>query len=85
MELWGYSRAESGLVRHGAASDGGLLASTSSGWAGESFHWVGTSVEHGKAVKEKLSFEKKSDRELSVLLSRGAPELRVTFEGTCKR
>ncbi len=85
LEIWGFSRAENGLVRQGAGSDGGLLQSTSTGWAGEWLHWVGTSVEHGKAVKEKLSFEKKSDKELAVLMSMGAPELRVIFEGTCKR
>jgi hypothetical protein len=85
LETWGYSRAAGALVRQGASSDGGLVQSTSTGWGGEFFNWVGTSAQHGKAVKEKLSFEKKSDKELAVLLSMGADELRVIFEGTCKR
>jgi hypothetical protein len=84
-EIWGYSRAESQLVRTGATSDGGWLTSTSTGWAAERFAWTGSSAQHGKGAKEKLAFEKKSDKELTVMVSLGQPELRVIFEGTCKK
>ena len=84
-EVWGFSRADSGLVRNGASSEGGFIASTSTGWAGERFAWTGSSAHTGKAAKEKLSVEKKSDKELAVELSLGVEELRVVFDGTCKR
>jgi len=83
-EIWGVSRHE-GLVRNGAANDGAFLSSTSTGWANERFSWTGTSSHYGKAAKEKLAFEKKSDKELQVMWSVGPTELRVVFEGTCKR
>ncbi len=84
-EFWGMSR-HAGLVRNGAANDGGFISSKSSGWYGEGrFDWQGTSSHYGVAAKEKLAFEKKSDKELSVMWSIGPVELRVVFEGTCKR
>ena len=84
-EIWGYSREKSSLVRTGATSDGGWLTSTSTGWANDRFDWSGTSSAHAKPAKEKLAFTKKSDKELEVQVSVGAPELRVIFEGSCKR
>jgi len=84
QEIWGVSRT-SGLVRNGATSDGGFISSTSTGWAGERFAWTGSSAQYGKEAKEKLSVEKKSDKELVLELSLGVGELRVIFEGTCKR
>jgi putative sterol carrier protein len=72
-------------VRTGASSDGGMITSTSTGWAGERFSWTGTSSQHAKSTKEKFAVEKKSDKELVVELSLGTPELHVVFEGTCKR
>ena len=85
QELWGWSRATSSLVRSGATSLGGFVSSTSTGWAGERFAWTGTSTAHAKPAKEKLSFEKKSDRELNVEVALGVEELRVVFEGVCKK
>jgi hypothetical protein len=85
QEVWGWSRADKGLVRTGASSDGGMITSTSTGWAGERFSWTGTSSQHAKSTKEKFAVEKKSDKELVVELSLGTPELHVVFEGTCKR
>lgn len=84
QEVWGVSRP-TGLVRHGATSDGGFVTSTSTGWAGERFAWTGTSTQYGKEAKEKFAVEKKSDKELILELSLGVGELRVIFEGTCKR
>ncbi|MDP2340283.1 MAG: hypothetical protein Q8O67_04945 [Deltaproteobacteria bacterium] len=84
-ELWGWSRAKTSLVRSGATSTGGFITSTSTGWAGERFAWTGTSSAHAKPAKEKLSFEKKSDKELNVEVSLGVEELRVVFEGVCKK
>ncbi len=84
-ELWGWSRARSTLVRNGASSDGGFLSSTSTGWAADRFAWTGESAQHGKTAKEKLAFVKKSDKELEVQLSLGHEELRVIFEGVCKK
>ena len=84
QEIWGVSRT-GGLVRNGATSDGGFIASTSTGWAGERFAWTGTSAQHGKEAREKFSVEKKSDKELVLEMSLGVGELRVLFEGTCKR
>jgi len=83
-EIWGVSRT-SGLVRNGATSDGGFISSTSTGWAGERFAWTGSSAQYGKDAREKLSVEKKSDKEFVLELSLGVGELRVVFEGTCKR
>jgi hypothetical protein len=83
-EIWGVSRT-SGLVRNGATSDGGFISSTSTGWAGERFAWTGSSAQYGKEAREKLSVEKKSDKEFVLELSLGVGELRVVFEGTCKR
>lgn len=85
QEFWSFSRVDNGLVRTGASSDGGLISSTSTGWAGERFSWTGTSSQHAKRGKEKLAVEKKSDKELHIELSAGETELRVFFEGTCKR
>jgi hypothetical protein len=84
QEIWGVSRP-AGLVRNGATSDGGFIASTSTGWAGDRFAWTGTSTQHGLEAKEKLTIEKKGDKELTLELSLGTGELRVIFEGTCKR
>lgn len=84
QEIWGVSRT-GGLVRNGATSEGGFLTSTSTGWAGERFAWTGTSAQSGKEAKEKLAIEKKSDKELVLEASLGVGELRVIFEGTCKR
>lgn len=84
-EIWGYSRAAKSLVRNGATSDGGWLSSTSTGWGGDRFAWQGDSTTHATPAKEKLAFVKKSDKELEVQVSIGAPELRVIFEGVCKR
>jgi len=84
-EIWGFSRADNGLVRNGASSEGGFIASTSTGWAGERFAWTGTSAHTAKTAKEKFSVERKSDKELAVELSLGVEELRVVFDGTCKR
>ncbi len=84
-EIWGWSRAKSTLVRNGATSTGGFLTSTSTGWAGERFAWTGSSSQNARPAKEKLSFEKKSDRELNVEVSLGVEELRVVFEGVCKK
>jgi hypothetical protein len=84
-EIWGWSRTKSSLVRTGADSSGGFLTSTSTGWAGERFAWTGTSSSHAKPAKEKLAFEKKSDKELNVEVSLGVEELRVVFEGVCKK
>ncbi len=85
QEAWGWSRTERGLVRTGASSDGGVITSTSAGWTGERFAWTGTSSQNAKLGKDKLAVEKKSDKVLSVQLSSGEQELRVVFEGTCKR
>lgn len=85
QELWGYSRAEKGLVRTGASSDGGVITSTSTGWAGARFSWAGTSAQNAKNGKEKTAVEKKSEKEIGLQLSSGEQELRVVFEGTCKR
>ncbi len=85
QEAWGWSRTEKGLVRTGASSDGGVITSTSTGWAGERFSWTGVSSQNAKHGKEKLAVEKKSDKEISIQLSSGEQELRVVFEGTCKR
>lgn len=84
-EVWGWSRAKGGLVRNGATSLGGFLQSTSTGWVGERFSWTGESAQRGKTAREKLAFEKKSDKELAVELSLGVDELHVVFEGTCRR
>jgi len=84
-ELWGWSRAKGGLVRNGATTQGGFLSSTSMGWVGERFAWSGEGAQRGKPAKEKLAFEKRSDKELAVELSLGIDELHVAFEGTCKR
>jgi hypothetical protein len=84
-EVWGWSRAKGGLVRSGATTQGGFLSSTSMGWVGERFAWSGESAQRGKPAKEKLAFEKKSDKELAVELSLGIDELHVVFEGTCKK
>lgn len=84
-ELWGWSRAKSTLVRNGAVSDGGFLWSTSTGWAAERFAWTGESTQNAKPAKEKLAFVKKSDKELEVQVSLGVEELRVIFEGVCKK
>jgi hypothetical protein len=84
-ELWGWSRAKGGLVRSGATSLGGFLQSTSTGWVGERFAWSGESAQRGKTAKEKLAFEKKSEKEIAVELSLGTDELHVLFEGTCRR
>ena len=84
-EVWGYSRAAGSLVRNGASSEGGFIASTSAGWTGERFSWTGTSAQSGKNAREKFAVEKKSDKEISVELSLGVEELRVVFDGTCKR
>jgi hypothetical protein len=84
-EVWGYSRAAGTLVRNGASSEGGFIASTSAGWTGERFAWAGTSAQSGKNAKEKFAVEKKSDKEIAVELSLGVEELRVVFDGTCKR
>jgi hypothetical protein len=85
QELWGYSRAQSTLVRSGATSLGGWLQSTSTGWAADRFSWTGETTQHAKPAKEKLSFTKKSDKELEVQVAIGTPELRVIFEGVCKK
>ena len=85
QEVWGWSRAEKGLVRTGASSDGGIITSTSSGWAGERFSWSGTSAQNAKNGKDKIAVAKKSDKEIGLQLSSGEQELRVVFEGTCKR
>jgi hypothetical protein len=84
QEIWGVSRT-SGLVRNGATSDGGFISSTSTGWASERFAWTGSSAQYGKEAKEKFAVEKKSDKEIALELSLGVGELRVIFEGTCKR
>lgn len=84
-EIWGYSLARGTLVRAGAHSQGGFLSSSSTGWAGPRLAFAGESSHHGKANKEKLSVEKKGDRELAVELSEGVDELHVVFEGVCKR
>jgi hypothetical protein len=84
-EIWGFSRVRSTFVRSGATSAGGFLSTTSSGWAGERFAWTGDSSQRAKPAKEKLAFERKSDKELGVELSLGIDELHVVFEGTCRR
>ena len=84
-EIWGYSLARGTLVRAGAHSQGGFLSSSSTGWAGPRLAFAGESSHHGAPAKEKLSFERKSDKELTVQLSEGAEELHVVFEGVCKR
>jgi hypothetical protein len=84
QEIWGVSRT-GGLVRNGATSDGGFITSTSTGWTGERFAWTGTSAQNGKEAREKFSVEKKGDKELALEMSLGVGELRVLFEGTCKR
>ena len=85
QEFWSWSRAENGLVRTGASSDGGTISSTSTGWTNDRFAWTGTSSHNAKRGKDKIAVEKKSDKELHVQLSSGEQELRVVFEGTCKR
>jgi len=84
-EIWGWSRAKSALVRTGATSDGGFLTSTSTGWSSERFAWSGESAMNGKVAKEKLAFTKKSDKDLELQFSLGVEELRVIFEGVCKK
>jgi hypothetical protein len=84
-EVWGWSRSRGGLVRNGATSLGGFLSSTSTGWVGERFSWSGESSDRGRTAKEKLAFEKKSDKELAVEMSIGVDELHVRFEGACRR
>ena len=85
QEVWGWSRATMTLVRNGATSLGGFLSSTSTGWLGDRFAWTGASTANAKAAKEKLSFDKKSDKEINVEVSLGVEELRVVVEGVCKK
>ena len=87
LEYWGASQLDGviSLVRSGATSQGGRIESTTSGFVGERFDWSGTTHVHAKAAKEKMSIERTGPKAMTILTAAGVKELRVIFEGSCKR
>jgi hypothetical protein len=90
QEVWGYSSAKGGFVRVGAGSDGAVFSSSSAGMtdakAGKSLVFAGDTVVQGRAGRDRVAIEVTADKAASLSLSSGlGDELRVVFEGTCRR
>lgn len=87
-EIWGFSSAAGGWVRNGADSQGGFYSGTSAGWVGDRFWWTTDTVKNGKRAKIKDTITKVSDKELAferAVEASADGQLRVVYEGTCKR